>query len=288
MAKKTIKPAVKFSKFKFTEKQKKQEPLIKNVKKVLLASEGKKQRGRKAGVKFEGGYKKNKNVDVELMKQFEQSDIETLKPIEVVSEIQNNLINNTEPKNEFVKTGEDQFNEFVNDSATNKNVDDNEYTKETEKTFESSTAGTNTNFNTSNTGTGTNTGGLVNGYMLLSICDFVFPVVLKKVVSIIDRNNKDLIESIKISELQLTNDQKDALKASADMVANYLFAQMSPITVFTLSLGVFYYSNLKMVIDDKKENFYNQQNETKGLFFEPENVSKKVVRPTAKKSTSKK
>lgn len=90
---------------------------------------------------------------------------------------------------------------------------------------------------------------LVNGYMLLSLIDFVFPFFILKILKVV--NKSEAVKQIKMSEIKLTNDQKLALKESADIIAKMVFDKLSPETVFIFGLSLFYFDNVSTVLEDR-------------------------------------
>lgn len=94
---------------------------------------------------------------------------------------------------------------------------------------------------------------LINGYMLLSLCDVVFPYGIKFIFGLFDPRAK----KVNASDMKLEPEQRQALMNSADAVAQYVFEKANPITVFIICLGLFYGSNfndaMQRVKIDKKE-----------------------------------
>lgn len=89
---------------------------------------------------------------------------------------------------------------------------------------------------------------LINGYMLLSLCDVVFPYGLVYLLGFFNPKYK----KINPNKLKLEPEQKEALMASADEVAKYVFEKTNPLTVFVICLGLFYGTNLMNAINEDK------------------------------------
>lgn len=94
---------------------------------------------------------------------------------------------------------------------------------------------------------------LINGYMLLSLCDVVFPYGIKFIFGLFDPRAK----KVNASDMKLEPEQRQALMNSADAVAQYVFEKANPMTVFIICLGLFYGSNfndaMQRIKIDKKE-----------------------------------
>lgn len=94
---------------------------------------------------------------------------------------------------------------------------------------------------------------LINGYMLLSLCDVVFPYGIKFIFGLFDPRAK----KVNASDMKLEPEQRQALMNSADAVAQYVFEKANPMTVFVICLGLFYGSNfndaMQRIKIDKKE-----------------------------------
>lgn len=90
---------------------------------------------------------------------------------------------------------------------------------------------------------------LINGYMLLSLCDVVFPYGIKFLFGLFDKRAK----KVNASEMKLEPEQRQALMNSADEVAKYVFEKANPMTVFIICLGLFYGSNFNEQLNKIKE-----------------------------------
>ena len=94
---------------------------------------------------------------------------------------------------------------------------------------------------------------LINGYMLLALCDVVFPYGIKFLFGLFDPRAK----KVNAGDLKLEPEQRQALMNSADAVAQYVFEKANPMTVFVICLGLFYGSNfndaMQRIKIDKKE-----------------------------------
>lgn len=86
---------------------------------------------------------------------------------------------------------------------------------------------------------------LVNGYMLLALCDFIFPGIILWAYKKYDKR----AEKIKISNCKLDKDQKESLMEAANQVAQVIFQQMNPIIVLVVGMGVMYWTNISGELD---------------------------------------
>lgn len=278
------------------ESKKNKSNATKAIKKVILISEGKSQRGRKPGKKYPNGYKKkqkniidNGNEIIKTVPEIsrEEKNEETSSENVIQASInpsENNIIindninstvsndneakeNNIEPSsnvsNDFIKTGEDQFNSFISENFKKEDLINEEYKQET----------INEDYKADTKHYSGEMKQLVNGYMLLSICDFVFPEVIKRIMLFINPKDSDLIKKIKTKDVQLSEDQMKSLEKSADYVAQMVFAQLNPLSMFVLSLGVFYYSNMKIAIEEKRQEELIKESES--FFKQDHSIIKK-------------
>lgn len=83
----------------------------------------------------------------------------------------------------------------------------------------------------------TNMSPVISGYMLLLICDFVFPSVI---VLVIGKLSKNLKKKIVAKNLKLTKEEKKELEPLANEAVKYMFSDMHPLTAFAVSLGSIY------------------------------------------------
>lgn len=223
MAKKIIKPIAKKA------------PIKKEVAKKETT-----KRGVKAGVK-RGSYKKNKEIETnhetflngvnETIEKNEVENIEVEKTENEISEVENIEVEKIE--NEILENNE-QFESFVNENKTDEEFKEVEISEIQ-----------NTNSLQINSSQQLDKGKfahLVNGYMLLTLVDFIFPFFILKVLKVVNKSEK--AKSIKMSDIKLTPDQKEALKDSADIIAKMVFDKLSPETVFIFGLGLFYFDNV--------------------------------------------
>lgn len=90
---------------------------------------------------------------------------------------------------------------------------------------------------------------LVNGYMLLTIMDIVFPIGIKFIFGLFNKEAK----SVNISALKLEPEQKESLRPMADQVAVYIFEKVNPLTMFVLMSSFYYATNLQSEINKNKE-----------------------------------
>ena len=90
---------------------------------------------------------------------------------------------------------------------------------------------------------------IINGYMLLSICDVVFPYGIKFLFGLFNPKAK----KVKASDLKLEPEQRQALLPAADQVAQYVFEKANPMTIFIICMGLFYGTNFSNALNEIKE-----------------------------------
>lgn len=204
------------------------------------------KRGVKKGIK-RGSYKKHKEFRDNLIVE-KPAETETITETitETTPETKTELIDNS---------GDDKYNKFLNEYGTpnetsetiTETTPDNK-TAEAEKTQNPSYDFTNNNGPTQNNELNKlkqNNAHLVNGYMLLALCDFVVPNVILKIYSFIDvRASK-----IKVSNTKLDKDQKEALMESANICAQYIFQKVNPLVIFFVGMGVMYTTNIQSELE---------------------------------------
>lgn len=172
-------------------------------------------RGVKKGIK-RGPYKKNKieNLDTENMNN------ETKEP-EITT-------------NNFVQTtGEENLDNFLNeykDEATDDEIKQQFSEKETVQKVDQIDEQKI----------------IINGYMLLAMSDFIFPLGLKFLYGFFDVRAKQ----IDINDVKLSPEQKEALMSSADAVAQYIFQKANPLVVFSICMALFYGTNFMTALNN--------------------------------------
>jgi hypothetical protein len=90
---------------------------------------------------------------------------------------------------------------------------------------------------------------IINGYMLLSICDVVFPYGIKFLFGLFNPKAK----KVKAKDIQLEPEQRQALLGAADQVAQYVFEKANPMTIFIICMGLFYGTNFSNALNEIKE-----------------------------------
>ena len=90
---------------------------------------------------------------------------------------------------------------------------------------------------------------IINGYMLLSICDVVFPYGIKFLFGLFNPKAK----KVKASDLKLEPEQRQALLPAADQVAQYVFEKANPMTIFIICMGLFYGTNFSNALNEIKD-----------------------------------
>lgn len=217
----------------------KKQPIKKEVAKKELP-----KKGVKAGTK-RGSYKKKNKTDLVTHNEFlkgvnetienkiDLTEIETENKTETETEIKTETETKTETENN------EQFEGFINENKTDeefKEVSMDELNTE-------NNAIQKTNIDKAQFSH------LVNGYMLLTLVDFIFPFFILKVLKVVNKSEK--ARSIKMADIKLTSDQKLALKESADIIAKMVFDKLSPETVFFFGLGIFYFDNVNNQMSEK-------------------------------------
>lgn len=90
---------------------------------------------------------------------------------------------------------------------------------------------------------------IINGYMLLSICDVVFPYGIKFLFGLFNPKAK----KVKVKDIQLEPEQRQALLSAADQVAQYVFEKANPMTIFIICMGLFYGTNFSNALNEIKD-----------------------------------
>lgn len=88
---------------------------------------------------------------------------------------------------------------------------------------------------------------VISGYMLLLICDFVFPSLI---VLIVSKASKNLKKKITAKNLKLTKEEKKELEPLSNEAVKYMFSEMHPLTAFAVSLGSVYIGKTFEAIGD--------------------------------------
>jgi hypothetical protein len=86
---------------------------------------------------------------------------------------------------------------------------------------------------------------VVDGYMLLTLMDTFFPLILK----IAYKRAKKL----KDKDIQLSKDQKEHLEPIADEIAQQLLSFMDPVSLFFVMAGAMYFQNTTEALANVKE-----------------------------------
>lgn len=173
------------------------------------------KRGVKKGQK-RGSYKKKKlNI--------EKNDImtETLEPI--IEPTNNNFVQTT---------GEENLENFLNEYKDEATEDDLK-----QQLAEKETSNNQTSIDEQKI--------IINGYMLLAMCDFIFPLGLKFLYGFFDVRAKQ----VQLNDIKLSPEQKEALMSSADAVAQYIFQKANPLVVFGICMSLFYGTNFMTALN---------------------------------------
>lgn len=220
-------------------------------------------KGVKKGTK-RGPYKKKQNEEItNKVDNVEITNVQTLQSTNdtVIEPVQNEPINkdeidtidkqiNDEPnvsKSNFINTGNEQQNqrtEFQQTSAEEKlNSFFNEYQQVNDEPND------NKNDSPQQAQHDPKLKMIINGYMLLSICDVVFPYGIKFLFGLFNPKAK----KVKASDLKLEPEQRQALLPAADQVAQYVFEKANPMTIFIICMGLFYGTNFSNALNEIKE-----------------------------------
>lgn len=146
----------------------------------------------------------------------------------------NDEIKQQPERNEFQTTsGEDKLNSFFNEYQQTDNEPNNEKFVPNE----------------SNPVRDEKLKMIINGYMLLSICDIVFPYGIKFLFGFFNPKAK----KVNAADLKLEPEQRAALLPAADQVAQYVFEKANPMTIFIICMGLFYGTNFSNALNEIKE-----------------------------------
>lgn len=226
---------------------------IKEVKKVIETPQPEiKKRGVQKGVK-RGSYKKNK---IEQNEYIDNTIIESEKnEVSETPQINNTIEPMETDLNEVKDVHKERLDFFLSQNST---FNPDEYkeaeTQPTEVKTEGNEAPKEFDFTSNEAANGLNdfknqNKMMVNGVLLLSICDFIFPSLIKFIYKRIDSD----AQYIDTSKVKLDNDQKESLKEAANFAAVYIFEKVNPIAIFFIGMGAMYSSNFMSVLSDKKE-----------------------------------
>ena len=184
-----------------------------------------------------------KGNDNEVIEQRKINDIDTLQDYNNTEpetpSVNNSDENTTKPQPETNNvnfthtTGEEKLNSFFNEYQQIKEDKPNETPAPTSNNFQNDPK----------------MKMLINGYMLLSLCDVIFPYGIKFIFGLFDPNAK----KVNASDMKLEPEQRQALMNSADAVAQYVFEKTNPMTVFIICLGLFYGGNFNDALQRAKQ-----------------------------------
>ena len=85
---------------------------------------------------------------------------------------------------------------------------------------------------------------IVDGYMLLTLMDTFFPMILKVVYK--------KASKLKDKQIQLSKDQKEHLEPIADEISQQLLSFMDPVSLFFIMAGAMYWQNTAEALDNAK------------------------------------
>jgi hypothetical protein len=85
---------------------------------------------------------------------------------------------------------------------------------------------------------------IVDGYMLLTLMDTFFPMILKVVYK--------KASKLKDKQIQLSKDQKEHLEPIADEISQQLLSFMDPVSLFFIMAGAMYWQNTSEALENAK------------------------------------
>jgi hypothetical protein len=86
---------------------------------------------------------------------------------------------------------------------------------------------------------------IVDGYMLLTLMDTFFPMLLKLAYK--------KAKKLKDKDIQLSKDQKEHLEPIADEIAQQLLSFMDPVSLFFVMAGAMYFQNTSEALANVKQ-----------------------------------
>ena len=86
---------------------------------------------------------------------------------------------------------------------------------------------------------------VVDGYMLLTICDTFFPMIIKAFFK--------KAKGLKDSQIRLSKEQKEHMTPIADDVATGLLSFLDPVTLFFILTGALYFQNTTEAISKNEK-----------------------------------
>ena len=86
---------------------------------------------------------------------------------------------------------------------------------------------------------------VVDGYMLLTLMDTFFPMLLKLAYK--------KAKKLKDKDIQLSKDQKEHLEPIADEISQQLLSFMDPVSLFFVMAGAMYFQNTTEALSNVKE-----------------------------------
>lgn len=217
------------------------------------------------------------NLDVEKSeshideKKFSEKEREDL--INDANLLKEKVENDLPPENTFTKSGEELFNDFKNSferQDINKINDAKDRIDESAEKLKQDAEKNNKDNNPNDSGNSekrkyTRRGSynqdekdikdsvstLVNGSMLISLMDFVFPNMIKFIYTRFLKNKT--AEKITHSELVMSLDQKESLGEIPDKVARIIFEKVNPVILFFIFYAVMSFMNFQMALDNHKK-----------------------------------
>jgi len=226
---------------------------VSKVKKVEKVEPVKESRGVKKGTK-RGKYKNKYN---EFKNSVQETVTENNESINIDTK---EVVQETEQKVNTDNSGNDKYSRFLKEYGstenTNEIIEEPPITEIKTETVENKSydfnntqnsepnvnqGSQNSKPNESLSGIRANNAQLVNGYMLLALCDFVVPNGILWLYGKVDERAK----KVNSSNTKLDKDQKESLKESAHLAAQYIFEKVNPLLIFFIGMGAMYATNIQ-------------------------------------------
>lgn len=152
------------------------------------------------------------------------------------------------PVNEFSKNGEEQFNDWKKEFSDVTPVQKDFVTQKREEIANDENKPKQKRGRPVESKLNNANAALVNGTMLIAMCDFFFPGAFKLIYKYIFKNQH--ASKVKHADVKLTEDQVNSISDVSDEAAKVIFEKVNPIVLFALSMSIMYGLNFKMAVDN--------------------------------------
>jgi len=88
---------------------------------------------------------------------------------------------------------------------------------------------------------------MFNTTMLISMCDFIFPNLVKLYYKHLKKDKR--VDKLKFSDLKLTDDQIESFGDSIECMSEYIFQFVNPLVMAGVGMLVMYDGNIKQALD---------------------------------------